>query len=88
MLLAGSKCETTGRLPKSGILHKAQTTLRIYQNLLSQFRTKQDLSKQIEKRQLQLPVAIALPTTITETNRLLRISQRTVRKLARKVYNL
>ena len=30
MLLAGSKCETAGRLPKSGILHEAQTTLRIY----------------------------------------------------------
>jgi hypothetical protein len=74
MLLAGSKCETSGRLPKSGILHEAQTTLRIYQNVLSQFRTKRDLSKQIEKRQLQLPVAIALPTTITETNRFLRIS--------------
>jgi hypothetical protein len=49
---------------------------------------KRDLSKQIEKRQLQLPVAIALPTTITETNRLLHISQRTVRKLARKAYDL
>jgi hypothetical protein len=88
MLLAGSKCETAGRLPKSVILHEAQTTLRIYQNVLSQFRTKRDLSKQIEKRQLQLPVAIALPTTITETNRLLRISQRTVRKLAQKAYDL
>ncbi len=88
MLLAGSKCETAGRLPKSGILHEAQTTMRIYQIVLSQLKTKRDLSKQIEKRQLQLPVAISLPTTINETNRLLRISQRTVRKLARKAYDL
>jgi hypothetical protein len=49
MLLAGSKCETTGRLPKSGILHEAQTNLRIYQNVLSQFKTKRDQSKQIKK---------------------------------------
>ena len=88
MLLARSKCETAGRLPKLGILHEAQTTMRIYQIVLSQLKTKRDLSKQIEKRQLQLPVAISLPTTINETNRLLRISQRTVRKLARKAYDL
>jgi hypothetical protein len=88
MLLAGSKCKTTRRLPKFGILHEAQTTLRLYQNLLSQFRTKRDLLKQIEKRQLQVPVAIALPTTITKSNHLLRISQRTIRKLARNEYNL
>jgi hypothetical protein len=55
MLLAGSKCETVGRLPKSGILHEAQTTMRIYQYVLSQLRIKRDLSKQIEKR--------ATPTT-------------------------
>jgi hypothetical protein len=88
MILAGFKCKTTGRLPKSDILHEAQTTLRIYQNVLSQFRTKQDLSKQIEKWQLQLPVTIALPTNIAKTNRLLRILQRTIRKLARKEYDL
>jgi hypothetical protein len=78
MLLAGSKCETTGRLPKSGILHEAQTTLQIYQNVLSQFRTKRDISKQIEKLQVQLPIAIALPTNIAKTNRLLCTLQRTV----------
>jgi hypothetical protein len=30
MLLAGAKCETAKRLPKSGKLHEAQTVMRIY----------------------------------------------------------
>jgi hypothetical protein len=49
MLLAGAKCETAKRLPKSGKLHEAQTVMIIYQNVLSQLRTKRDLSQQIEK---------------------------------------
>jgi hypothetical protein len=48
MLLAGAKCEKAKRLPKSGKLHEAQTVMRIYQNVLSQLRTKPDLSQQIE----------------------------------------
>jgi hypothetical protein len=40
MLLAGSECKTAGRQPKSGILDEAQTTLRIYQNVFRQFKTK------------------------------------------------
>ncbi len=49
MLLAGAKCETAGRLPKSGILHEAQTTLRIYQNVLSQLKTKRTVRKLTRK---------------------------------------
>jgi hypothetical protein len=88
MLLAGAKCETAKRLPKSGKLHEAQTVMRIYQNVLSQLRTKRDLSQQIEKRQVQIPVTISIPTSVTEANRLLRISQRLVCKLSCKAYDL
>jgi hypothetical protein len=88
MLLARSKCETDKRLPKSGKLHEAQTALRIYQNVLSQLKNKRNLTLQIEKRQEQLSVALTLLTTIQDTNLLLRKAQRTVRKLARKAYDL
>jgi hypothetical protein len=88
MLLAGPKCKTVGRLPKLGILHEAQTTMQIYQYVVSQLRTKRDPSKQIKKRQLKLPVPIAIPTTITKASRLLCTSQGAVCKLARKAYNL
>jgi hypothetical protein len=88
MLLAGSKCETNKRLPKSGKLHEAQTALRIYQNVLSQLKNKRNLTLQIEKRQVQLPVALTLPTTIQDTNLVLRKAQRTGRKFARKAYGL
>jgi hypothetical protein len=88
MLLAGSKCETNKRLSKSGKLHEAQTAFCIYQNILSQLKNKRDLTLQIKKRQVQLLVGLTLPTTIQDANLLLRKAQRSVRKLARKVYDL
>jgi hypothetical protein len=62
--------------------------MRIYQNVLSQLRTKQNLSQQIKKRQVQIPVAISIPTSVTEANRLLWISQQLVCRLSRKAYDL
>jgi hypothetical protein len=85
---AGRRCETAKRLPCSGKLHKAQTRLRIYQKLLTQIRTQRDMSAQILKRQAQLAISIPLPTTLADTNTKLRASQKEVRELSRKAYDL
>jgi hypothetical protein len=88
MKSAGKKCKTTKRLPRSGKLHEAQTHLRIYQKLLTQIRTQRDMSAQILKCQEQLPQSIPLPSSLAETNAKLRASQREVRKLSRKAFDL
>jgi hypothetical protein len=88
MEAAGKSCETGKRLPRSGKLHIAQTTLRIYQQLLSQMRTHHDMTTQIIKRQNQLPSPILLPTTISATKSHLRAAQRKVRTLSRIAFNL
>jgi vacuolar-type H+-ATPase subunit I/STV1 len=85
MKSAEKKCETTKRLPRSGKLHEAQTRLCIYQKLLTQIRT---MSAQILKRQEQLPQSIPLPSSLAETNAKLRASQREVRELSRKAFDL
>jgi hypothetical protein len=88
MKSAGKKCETAKRLPRSGKLHEAQTRLRIYQKLLTQIRTQRDMTAQIQKRQAQLATPIPLPSTLVETNAKLRASQKEVRELSRKAYDL
>jgi hypothetical protein len=88
MKAAGKSCETGKRLPRSGKLHIAQTTLRIYQQLLSQMRTHRDMTTQILKHQNQLPSPILLPTTISATKSHLRAAQRKVRTLSRIAYDL
>jgi hypothetical protein len=88
MKAAGKSCETGKRLPRSGKLHIAQTTLRIYQQLLSQMRTHRDMTTQILKRQNQLPSPILLPMTISATKSHLRAAQREVRTLSRIAFDL
>jgi hypothetical protein len=88
MKSAGKICETTKRLPRSGKLHEAQTRLRIYQKLLTQIRTQRDMSAQILKWQEQLPQSIPLPSSLPKTNAKLRASQREVRELSRKAFDL
>jgi hypothetical protein len=88
MKTAGKSCETGKRLPRSGKLHIAQITLRIYQQLLSQMRTHRNMTTQILKRQIQLPSPILLPTTISAANSYLRAAQREVRTLSRIAFDL
>lgn len=75
------------KLP-NGSLAQAQTRLRIYQKLLTQIRTQRVMSAQILKRQAQLVISIPLPTTLADTNTKLRASQKEVRELSRKAYDL
>jgi hypothetical protein len=88
MQLAGKSCKTAKRLPCSGKLQEAQTRLRIYQKLLTQIRTQLNMSAQILKRQAQLTISIPLPTTLANTNTKLRASQKEVRELSQKAYDL
>jgi hypothetical protein len=88
MLAAGKVCAHTSRLPVSPELHSAQTQLRIYQKLVSQFRTNRDMSIQINKKQQQLNEPIPLPNDLKTALRLLRSAQREVRNLSRQAYQL
>ena len=88
MLAAGKKCEHTSRYPVSPELHAAQTALRIYQKLVSQFRTQRDMSLQICKKQQQLKEPLPLPDDLKTALILLRSSQRDVRNLSRIAYQL
>ena len=88
MLAAGKKCAHTSRYPVSPELHTAQTKLRIYQKLISQFRTKRDMSLQIRRKQEQLKEQVTLPVDLKTALSLLRHSQKEVRDLSRQAYQL
>jgi hypothetical protein len=81
-------CAQTAHLPVSPKLHAAQTKHRILQQLVSQFKTKRDMTQQIEKKQEQLKSLIVLPTTLPSALLQLRTAQRDIRLLSRQAYLL
>jgi hypothetical protein len=88
MLAAGKTCAQTTRLPVSPKLHEAQTRHRILQMIVSQFKTKRDMTAQIQKKQDQLPEPFPLPICLPDALLQLRAAQRDVRTLSRQANQL
>ena len=86
MLFAEAACKSTHRYPWSADLHSAMNKLYILKRVLSQYKTKYDMSLSINTMQATLPVPIPIPTTLKEINHDLNAARREVRQITRDGY--
>ena len=83
MLLAESKCSTPYRLPWCKETHEIMTATNILRSYASSLRNRMDLSTSIDRKLASLKKTLTLPTSLGETNALLRTYQTQSRQLTK-----
>ena len=83
MLLAESKCSTPYRLPWCKETHEIMTATNILRSYASSLRNRMDLSTSIDKKLASLKTPFTLPTSLDDTNALLRKYQTRSRQLTK-----